>query len=127
MESLEKFLPVAFVIWGTFAPGSAIVKELNEIRNKILDDKSSFSIEHKKLFYFNDWRGMFWSSVFYQVFVFILVYLLAWKFIHIPEDIVLGLICAAFALMSIVRLVVHVKAFWFADRPAIESCLGIKS
>ena len=126
MRSLETFLPVIILIWGIFSPSSAIVRDLNDMRDKILDAGSSYTVEHRTLIY-GDWKGFFWSSNGYQVFLTSLVLLLILKFFSHPEEILLGSICIALAAMSIGRLGRHIKSFWFVDRLAIEKNLGSDS
>jgi hypothetical protein len=123
MGSLETFLPLVIVIWGIFSPGSAISKDLNETRNKILDAGSSYTLDHKKLIFNNDWKGMFWASLGYQAFLFVLIALLIWKFLWLTANLTLGIVCLALAVMSILRAIVHIKAFWLTDRVAIETYL----
>jgi len=122
MKSLELLLPAVILIWGIFLPGSSINRELNDMRDKILDAGTSYTLEHRKLIY-SDWRGMFWAAIGYQVFLFCLVLLLVWKFLKDPEQNLLGVICIALAAMSIVRFINYIRAFWFSDRLAIEKAL----
>ena len=121
----DRFLSLVFAIYATFAPGVGIAKELNERRDIILDAGSSYDLEHKTLIYENDWIGIFYGYLQYQLAISAVLFYLVWYFRPTSQmhDGAAFVICLALGLASVWRLVIEWRAFGVVDRKAIEKHL----
>src|SRR5438445_7438334 len=77
MPGDSSLIPLVISVYAIFLPGLGIEKELNERRDKVLDAGSTYSVEHRRLIYENDWLTIFLSYVWYQVCLLIFLIVMA--------------------------------------------------
>ena len=123
IDVLENFLPIFFVIWAFFRPATETGKYLNEMRDKILDAKSTYTLENKILI-FEDWKGIFIADALYYFFIFLLTLLLSWNFFNkIPNELFPMYLCLFISCISIIRIIRFFQICWFKERVILEKYL----
>lgn len=120
MDIFYKFLPLLVVFWGSYNPGSGWIKEMNEARNKILDEKCSFSFAHKQLL-FRDWQGFFGSFIGFQFLLTAVSTCIASLLVYKQESVILIVAYYGLASLLLYRIYLNIKAFWLTDKKHIEA------
>lgn len=123
IDAVENFLPIFLVIWAFFKPATETTKYLNEMRDKILDTKSTYTLENKTLI-LEDWKGIFIADILYYFFIFLLTLLLSWNFlITIPNEQFPMFFCLFLSFVSIIRIIRFLQLGWYKERIVLEKYL----
>jgi len=123
IDAVENFLPIFLVIWAFFKPATETTKYLNEMRDKILDTKSTCTLENKTLI-LEDWKGIFIADILYYFFIFLLTLLLSWNFsAKIPNERFPMFLCLFLSFVSIIRIIRVLQVGWYEERVALEKYL----